>query len=481
MHPCTKKSNHLQYSPDCDICMAMTMKNSPGKWTVLFITLVFLAPGCQDKPVLTKRPNIILITIDTLRADHLSCYGYHRKTSPVIDHVARQAIVFNRAYSTASWTAPAMASIFTGLYPREHGVLHGVAQGPKAAITGQEMLENSFITLPEILKNAGYTTFGISSNGHLSQSTGFGQGFDYFATHWFMKSPAPNVSIKKWQNTIRNAHPYFLWIHYFDPHNPYAPRSPWFEKYMPPDHPNSQWSREVMANPKEYIDAIKSDPTAFNTLIDRYDSEINFCDYHIGQIFQLLQPDENTLVIITSDHGEAFLEHDQLLHGDTLYEEEIRVPLIIRLPGSSPTPRVLENPVTIRDIYATIVDLTGIDADDGVPGSSLSYLWLNQNPQETEPIYFELDWNGYWKGVRQGQWKFLTGGPTASATQSYLFNLDTDPQEKTSQLETNPGKSLLMKNLLDNWLKLHPVYPAEKINLPIDPDKENKLKSLGYL
>jgi arylsulfatase A-like enzyme len=163
-------------------------------YTVLFV-LVLISAGCGKKTAVPTGPNIILITIDTLRADHLSCYGYHRQTSPFIDSIAGESVVFTNAYSTSSWTAPSMASIFTGHYPRSHGVLHGVARGPKAAVTGQEILVKDFLTIAEALKTAGYTTFGVSSNGHISRGTGFSQGFDYFATHWFMKSPAPHSSV----------------------------------------------------------------------------------------------------------------------------------------------------------------------------------------------------------------------------------------------------------------------------------------------
>lgn len=451
-----------------------------------FIPLIILfplltTPGCKSKPDPETLPNIILITIDTLRADHMSCYGYHRQTSPVMDFVSRQGILFNRAYSTSSWTAPAMASIFTGHYPRNHGVLHGVAKGPGADVTGQERLVDDFVTLPEVLKEAGYTTFGISSNGHISWSTGFGQGFDHFKTHWFMKSPAPNSTIKRWKKSIRSAKPYFLWIHYFDPHNPYAPRAPWIKKYIGAGRAESKYNKEVMGNPKEYIDTLKTDPHALQILIDRYDSEINYTDYHIGKIFKELMPDEKTMVIITSDHGEAFLDHGQLLHGDTLFEEEIHVPLIIRLPGASPTPKKIDAPVSNRDIFATILDITGIEPDEPIPGRSLRPYWTPGAKREPEPIYFELDWNGYWKGVRNGNWKFLTGGTGKPVSKQYLFDLSKDPKEKQNLHLEQPPKRILMNKLLEDWINKHPEFKAPRIKKPVKADQENKLKTLGYL
>jgi arylsulfatase len=422
-----------------------------------------------------------LITIDTLRADHLSCYGYSRQTSPVIDRIARESVVFTNAYSTSSWTSPAMASIFTGHYPRGHGVLHGVAQGSTAAITGQEMLVKDFLTMGEALKEAGYTTFGVSSNGHISVGTGFGQGFDYFATHWFMKSPATNFSVKKWLPQIRAASRYFLWVHYFDPHNPYTPRLPWYKTYITQSNAFSKWTREVMPNPKEYIEELKKDPQGLQVLQDRYDSEINFCDFHIGELFQLLQPGPDTLVIITADHGEAFLDHNQLLHGDTLFDEEIRVPLIIKFPAQAGADRskTILPPVSTRDIFSTIADIINLENSPKIPGRSLMPLISGNPPVPPEPIYFELDWNGWGQGLRYENWKYIISG--RDKKEIFLFDIPADARETRNLTEQNPEQSRLLDSWLKQWLEANPRFKAPKIRVPVDKDQEDKLKTLGYL
>jgi arylsulfatase len=443
----------------------------------LAIILIFC--GCGKKTAVPSGPNIILITIDTLRADHLSCYGYHRQTSPFIDSIAGESVVFTNACSTSSWTAPSMASIFTGHYPRSHGVLHGVARGPKAAVTGQEMLVKDFLTIAEALKTAGYTTFGVSTNGHISRGTGFSQGFDYFATHWFMKSPAPNSSVKKWLKHIRTASRYFLWIHYFDPHNPYAPRMPWVKNYTIQSGSYSKWTREVMANPKEYIENIKKDPRALHTLIDRYDSEINYCDYHIKNLLELLPPDPNTLIVITADHGEAFIDHGQLLHGGTLFEEEILVPLIIKLPANRKAVKTIHQPVSNRSIFATIMDLAGPDKDREIPGVSLMPLISASSDNPPGEVFFELDWLGWGKGIRYENWKFIVSG--RENKELFLFDLQADPGEKRNLFPEMPGKVKLLDSLLRQWIDAHPEFKAPMIKKDIDPDRENKLKTLGYL
>jgi arylsulfatase len=418
-----------------------------------------------------------------LRADHLSCYGYSRPTSPFIDSIARQGVVFTRAYSTSSWTAPSMASIFTGHYPRSHGVLHGVARGAKAAVTGQEMLVDDFLTIAEALKAGGYTTFGVSSNGHVSAGTGFSQGFDYFTTHWFMKSPAPNSTIKKWAKHIRQAPRYFLWIHYFDPHNPYAPRMPWVKSYTLQSGSYSKWTREVMANPKEYIEDIKKDPQALNTLIDRYDSEINYCDRHIKELFELLPSDPNTLVIITADHGEAFIDHGQLLHGDTLFEEEVWVPLIVKFPVHRRIVKTISQPVSNRDIFASLMDIAGLklklNKTQEVPGISLVPLISGSPGESPGDIFYELDWLGWARAIRSGKWKFMVSG--REDKELFLFDLQADPGEKQNLFHEVPEKGKLLDSLLKQWLDAHPEFKAPRIKVALDSERENKLKTLGYL
>lgn len=446
---------------------------------LLVVIAALIFTGCGKKPAVSPGPDIILITIDTLRADHMSCYGYHRQTSPFIDSIARESVVFTNAYSTSSWTSPSMASIFTGYYPRGHGVLHGVARGPKAAITGQEMLVKDFLTIAEVLKQDGYTTFGVSSNGHISSGTGFSQGFDYFATHWFMKSPAPNHSVKKWLKNIREAAKYFLWIHYFDPHNPYAPRLPWYKTYITRSNSFSKWVKEVMQNPKEYIEEIKKDPNAFNVLTDRYDSEINYCDYHIKKLFELLQPGPNTLVVITADHGEAFLDHGQLLHGDTLFEEEIRVPLIVQFPGKGKPVKTIHQPVSNRNILPTIVDIAGLDFTKKIPGKSLIPLISGDVTEPPEYVFYELDWIGWAQAVRCDNWKFLISG--RDKKEIFLYDLQADPREVRNLIKKEPEHYILLDSRLKHWLNANPGFKAPKIRIPVDKDRENKLKSLGYL
>lgn len=458
------------------------IKNVTAVPAIILAVLLFvsLSNGCQKKIAVPPHPNVILITIDTLRADHLSCYGYHRQTSPFIDSIAKQGVLFEQAYATSSWTAPSMASIFTGHFCRNHGVLHGVAKGPKAAIHDQEQLTAEFHTIAEAFKSAGYTTFGVSSNGHVSKGTGFAQGFDHFKTHWFMKSPATNSTVKKWARLIREAPRYFLWLHYFDPHNPYSPRMPWIKNYTIQSKSYSKWTREEMGDPRGLIEEIKKDPQALDTLVDRYDSEINYCDQYIREVFEVLQPGPDTLIIITSDHGEAFLDHGQMMHGDTLFEEEVRIPLVVKFPGDNISPGlVIPHPVSNRNIFATVMDFTGLLKDRAVPGKSLMPLISGTISAQPEDIFYELDWIGWGQAIRQGKWKFMASGRKEKGY--FLFDIETDPGETRNLYHEFPEQVKTLETSLKQWLSANPEFKAPRIKLSLDRDQENKLKTLGYL
>src|SRR3972149_5968083 len=191
---------------------------------LIIFFLNFLSCEKKEEPL-----NVILITIDTLRADHLSCYGYNRKTSPNIDKIAKKGVLFLNTVASSSFTPPSMATIFTSRYPSSHGVKHGVFK--KEKVFNQEVLSGSIKTLAEVLKENGYATYGFHTNPHLSKDFGFAQGFYSFKQFIFSDAMDLNVKILGNIDKIRAGGKYFLWIHYFDPHWPYFKRKPWISKY----------------------------------------------------------------------------------------------------------------------------------------------------------------------------------------------------------------------------------------------------------
>ena len=239
-----------------------------------------------------QKPNIILIVIDTLRADHLPFYGYQKNTAPFLDSISNQCFVFDNACAASSWTAPSTASIFTSLYPFQHGVITGFFATEKLQKDNMEIVLNKIPdvipTIPEILRSIGYKTYGFAANINISQKLGFARGFDVFAHTNDTPADVLNREIIKWSGNMKASSPYFLYIHYNDPHFKYRKRKPWYQK-----------------NEDAILDTISA-----------YDSEISYVDEKIREIFDLLElADSNTLLIITSDHGEEFNDHGDLGHG----------------------------------------------------------------------------------------------------------------------------------------------------------------------
>ena len=190
----------------------------------IFFLSIFIGMCSVSKT--EKDFNVVLITIDTLRTDHLSCYGYDRNTSPNIDKIAEKGIIFNNAIAPSSWTAPSVASLLTAVYPVNHGVNHGFGYVKDKTLHVQEVFSSELVTLTEILKEHGYTTFGVASNLHLSEQLGFARGFDYFTCLPFLDAPLVNETVCSWESEIKNADRFFLWAHYFDPHHYYSARAP---------------------------------------------------------------------------------------------------------------------------------------------------------------------------------------------------------------------------------------------------------------
>jgi arylsulfatase A-like enzyme len=291
-------------------------------------------------------PNVLLITVDTLRADHLSSYGYAWKTSPNIDKVARQGARFERAYTVIPLTGPAHFSLFTSRYPQEHG-----ARRNGEAIPGDRTL----LMLPQVLRANGYRSGAFISGWPLNgRLTHLNDSFDDFnedltrtyqlfnSSRWAEDVTPPAIEWLK--NHAREDRPFFLWVHYFDPHSPYN-----YREHFADLKPNGA------ASPSGIEDE------SMRERVLNYDTEIAYMDWHLGQLLAAVEElgiRDSTLVVLTADHGESLGEHDYVGHGRHLYEDILRVPLIVRLPGQVKPGQVISTPVSILDIAPTILDLT---------------------------------------------------------------------------------------------------------------------------
>jgi arylsulfatase A-like enzyme len=436
------------------------------------VVLLFIS-SCATQDATKNDFNIVLITIDTLRADHLSCYGYERETSPHIDKVAARGILFKNTIAPSSWTAPSMVSLFTSTYPINHGVIHGLQfreTQKKSKQYSQSVFSNELATLPEILKKQGYTTFGVSSNHNLQAKLGFARGFDYFKYRGYQLGSATakhiNELVYRWEDKIKKSGKYFLWVHYMDPHSPYDARSPWIERYIPQSSTNDK-------------------PQASSRRVARYDSEINYVDSYLGKLIQKFDLDKNTLLIITSDHGEQFLEHGRRGHAWNLHQEEIHVPLIIQLPGASEMVRV-ENQACLLDIVPTILHTLNTDPPEQTIGEVLlkdkgPLNWLKtmfSRTSEARYIFSELDKISTLKAIITPVWKYIYNYKNKT---EQLYSIKSDPNELNNLAVKNPKQCNQLKKALLNWAATAKTYPVKSQSFELSQEEKEKLKAMGYL
>ena len=412
-------------------------------------------------------PNILFVIIDTLRADHLSCYGYERTTTPNIDNLARQGVLFESAISTSSYTAPSHASLLTGRYPHEHGVQW---------ITRRPVLDGRYLTLPEALQARGYRTAAFSANRFwFTREQGFGQGFSRFEDTfrspvqmamrtvygqqiedniikrvaedypWRTLASGINRSALHWikQDSSR---PFFAFLNYFDVHDPYFPPGSYRGKYSARENPggivNSYQNR---FNPEMTPQQVQEE-------IDAYDGAISYVDDHLARLLTQIRDlgaGDNLLVIITSDHGEAFGEHGTFLHPNSVYREEVHVPLVLWQPGRMPVEARVSQPVSIAALPATVMELIGQGGQDVFPQPSLVRFW-DSSTLPSDP-YFPIAEMEHWP------WMFASAPSSQGAMRSLvtpeyhyiehdtlgdeLYDWRHDPRELHNLADTAEGQA----------------------------------------
>ncbi len=422
---------------------------------LLLVSLAFVSSFCKKKPL--QNYNVVLVVIDTLRSDHLPCYGYKKNTAPFLSRLATQSVVFENAFSVSSWTSPSTASIFTSLYPFQHKLLMGLLAVRMANQVDPSVRINripeEITTITEVLKKVGYRTFGVSDNLNIGDKQGFTQGFDKFETYMYRKAPAVNETLKKWRAEIMSKGKYFLYIHYMDPHAPYHRREPW---YVP-----------------------KTDRR--EDLISAYDSEINFVDRHFQEVFDLFKWQENTLLIITADHGEGLWDHGKMGHGNTLYREEIQVPLLFYLPGGATAKRVTALASTI-DILPSVRAIIGLPADENDEGMSLTPLIEGRENDFEDRFLFPYLWKMVkkeieFRAVLHKKWHFIVQMPKKKE----IFNLIGDKLETHNHYFDAYKLAEMMEKKFSLFMKESKKYKQETSNFKLDREKLKKLKSLGYV
>lgn len=464
------------------------------------------------------KPCILFIVMDTVRVDHLSCFGYPKKTTPHLDQFAQNALLYKNAFATAPWTLPSIASILTGTYPGHHGA-HRVTTSKSYYPANK--LNDAQPTLPEILQETGYTTAGMVSCEWLTTSFGLNRGFDHFndriPSYFFTLSSFGilqfsnyffplkdylffngfygqriahqiNKAALPWLHTHGENRPFFLFLHYFDPHHPYVP-----EHFgtAPGYIPDTIRNRHQV-NTANYVD-VESEiiysvlrgetpllPDERNFLLNNYDRDIGRLDQKLGELFAALKEMnlyDKTLIIITADHGEAFGEHNLMLHGRSLFNNNLHVPLLIKYPVDDKRKGVIDYPVSLAGIVPTVLSYLSIEIPDSIQGSPFSLknkqLLIAQNFHDPHSKGFPHDLIS----LQQDHYKYIK----AYGGEDQFYNLKDDPGE-TRNLITSSSQT---KNNLRDSLDFHSsqLKLIEQKDAPaaVGTKTLQNLKALGYI
>jgi len=418
---------------------------------ILFVGLCLVLCGGCEKKVKKGRANVLLITIDTTRADHLGVYGYPYIKTPVIDRLAKEGILYERAMTTVALTLPSHTSILTGLYPPAHGVRNNIDYKVPAGV----------VTLPEILKKRGYNTAAVVGAVILDRIFGLDQGFDVYDDSG-MKPQDENSILPserrgsevtdhalKWLRSGEGREPFFMWAHYYDPHEKYDPPPPFSEEYV--------------ASP--------------------YDGEIAYADYEVGRLLKGVREHVDRfplIVVLTADHGESLGEHGELTHGFFVYNSTVHVPLIISCPDRFPSGKRINRPVSTVDITPTILDALDMDVPGWMQGESL--LNFGAGAAGDRPVYMEtlLPFLNYgWSDLRAIS---QHGYTYIHSSRPELYNIEEDFDQENDLSGSKPD---VMRKMAARLKALEKKISSEQYQRQArektPAGTREKLAALGYV
>ena len=413
----------------------------------------FASAQTRVAPAQRPRPNVILITIDTVRADHLGCYGYSNIKTPTLDGLAHDGIVFERAVAQVPLTWPSHTAILTGTYPFQNGVQD---------FTGQP-LDPQFRSIAQAFKQNGYTTGAVVSAFVLDRSWGLARGFDSyddaFSPEAFQHKDIGLVDRRaeesvthtiNWLSRKRAAHrPFFLWLHLYDPHSPYDPPDPYRTQYR--QHP--------------------------------YDGEIAYTDHELGRLIAWLKRQQlydRSLIVVVSDHGESLGEHGENEHGFFVYESTVRVPLIVKPPGTSGfRPGRVSAPVETIAIAPTLLHLAGVK--DAIEKQFNAASLVGKKTSDDQPAYSEsfYPFNSFgWSplhSLETSRYHYI------DAPRPELYDTGADPDENKNLAPEQPATVAVLREQLQSLLQRKPFKPPAGGNSTLSPGALEKLRALGYV
>ncbi len=455
---------------------------------IIAATVAVYGAGC------TRHPNVVLISIDSLRADHVGAYGYERDTTPVMDQLAAEGALFRRTVSTTSWTLPAHAALFTGQPDSVHGVVMPYRRlGAKAS------------TLAEHFSASGYETTGFYAGPFLHPVFGFGQGFDDYVdctsyglggkmdadsdvsaraireSHAVSHGDVTNPTVlKSFVDALdkRGNRPFFYFVHLWDVHYDFIPPPP-YDRMFDPDYDGKVTGEHFRYNELVHAGMPERD---LDFVLSLYDGEIRFTDDTIGSMIAALDErglGDRTIIAITSDHGEEFFEHGEKGHRNTLYEEVLHIPLIVWYPRKI-RPVEVEQVTGIIDVAPTLVDLAGLEPMDTAVGISLVPAMRTSEATEPRPYLSELRAPPM-SAVRLGDEKLIVDNRTGTFA---YFDLAKDPGERNPIVEPGRHEVVTMTRLVSAMKKKYDrlgkkLGDAEEAQ--VDEQTTEELRSLGYL
>jgi arylsulfatase A-like enzyme len=442
------------------------------------LSLLALAAAAACRPAeRVARPNVLVISLDTTRADRLGIYGYERPTTPVLDRLAHDGAWFERAYTTATWTLPAHASLFTGKFPKSHGArydadgplvlgdqLHGPSDWKRIRARGLGADQH---TLAERLRDAGYRTGGVVGGPWLEAVFGLSRGFEEWDDRGITTvngRPAASVTnaALAWLDAPEaQGKPFFLFLNYFDPHTPLYPPANFVDQVVPA------------------AERPKGEAKTDRDLSNLYDGEIRTMDFHIGRLLDALRAKglyDSMLIVAVADHGELLGEHGERGHGASLYQPELRIPLIVKPPrGEDPRGR-RDEVIQISDVFPMILQRVGLpvpaDVQAAFPPPRDRMAFAEVNPLKG------FGRRGDWRAAIDGDWKYLE----SAAGDRLLFDVARDPDEAKDESAAEPARAERMRAAVDGWIASLPEpAPAAPGTTEIDAETKRALESLGYL
>lgn len=453
----------------------------------------------EDSPVRrgaqqSKRPNILLIGIDTLRADHVGCLGYERDTMPTLNRLAREGVLCTRTMSTSGWTLPSVMSVMTSLYPNVH-----------QTYTYKNRLPGEVATLAEVLRANGYSTVGFVSNPILDGRYGFLDGFDLYDD--FTVSLDAGLDIFAKHNEILNdqqlvctgelvtrmavqwlqrnrGEPFFMFVFYIDPHYDYIPPAP-FDTMFDPSYEGHIDSRGINREPRH---SQRPSDRDLQHLLALYDGEIRYTDGCVAELLRFFARSgalKNTVVVLFGDHGDEFYEHGKTAHDRTLYDEIIHVPLVFWGPGRFPPGKRINAVTSQIDIMPTILDYLGVPYEGPMQGASLRPLIEGKAERLRDTVWAELNTWIHVQAVVSNHYKLIRN---VSKDTWELYYLRRDPDEQTN-LYAQPsttGVQLTLMTEWERWIRDNSTLAGdlthggqiEKVQL--NEQQLQKLRALGY-